>query len=1064
MEQEALSQRLSEALGAADQAPLSELAAELGFAEAARTATNLGLLQEFLNDAELLAGIAPAALQAADPDLALNNLERLTACADGNELKTVLNHAAQRSRLLTVLGASPFLTGILCRRKHYFHNLFTDDEINRAKDEAAMLAELRRDIPQQSSFAELQQALRQYKRREILRIGSRDLCRLAEMAEVTAELSALAAATLQRAYEISDALLRRDYGAPLLDGCEAQSPAEAEFCIMGMGKFGGRELNFSSDIDLIYFYSSEKGRTTGIPTPTGETKNRIQLHNYFVKLAEMVTRAIGQATDEGFVFRVDLRLRPEGNSGEMANSMRSAEVYYESWGQSWERAAMIKARPVAGSIKMGERLLNNLEPFIYRRYLDYGMVEDIKVMKQKIDHSLARKQEGDQNLKLGWGGIREIEFFIQALQLIYAGKNPRLREKNSLKALECLHREEIIKEQEKQVLREAYIFLRDTEHRIQVVQERQTHNLPTQKQERLALARRSGFADLPSFEQNLERHRQNVTAIYRDLFYTSEEEIREEVRPEVAFLFDPAADSDLVKDMLEEKGFKNPDGAYENLLLLRDGPPHAHLTQRARRHLERIAPLLMQEVIDSPEPDMALANVEKFISVRRARGTFYAVLAENREIVKVLVTLFGTSQFLSRSFIQHPEILDALVSRAYAVAYKDRETMARDLAEQVQAAPDYEEQLELLRRFRNEEFLRIALNDIHGHTPQGQGTEQLSSVADVCLQQAVVIAQQELIPRFGLPFCQTPEGEEHEASFAIVGMGKLGGMELNYHSDLDIIFIYEGEGKTRPVDGTEPERFRAQTNQEYFSRLAQRIISVLTLMTREGYVYQIDTRLRPSGNQGPLVTNLSAYERYHQSSAQLWERQALTKARVVTGPPELRRRIEELNRHIVYESPLAKDLRQEIFRLRSRMETEIAKESNSHFNIKTGRGGMVDVEFLAQYLQLLHGSKRPALQKTSTLEVLETLRKEELLGEPDYQALASGYKFLRRLENKLRLVHDQSINQLSGDRLYLTKLARRLGYPDRPRRPDQVFLEDYRKVTEKIREVFNRYLGPEKHL
>ncbi len=1058
MDHATLTRRLAEAGSPKERATLAR---ELGFAEANKTATNLELLDEFCKDQALLAGLALTARQTADPDLALNSLERLTAAAEREELLATLRNPTAAARLLTVLGASPFLTGLLCRRSCFFHDLFTANEIGRAKQEADMLAELRGLIADGASLAELQKGLRNYKCREILRIASRDLCKLADLAEVTGELSALAASTLQRAYEVCDALLRAEYGAPLIDAAEGAPPIEAEFTIFGMGKFGGRELNFSSDIDLIYFYSSEKGKTAGIATPWGEVKNRIHLHQYFCKLAELVTKAIGEATEDGFVFRVDLRLRPEGDRGEMANSLRGAETYYEGWGQSWERAAMIKARPVAGSIALGERLLKNLEPFVYRKYLDYGMIEDIKLMKQKIDRSLTREREGELNLKLGRGGIREVEFFIQALQLINAGKNPALREKNSLGALDNLHREGLIGDEERRILHDAYIFLRSVEHRIQVVQERQTHNLPTRSDELLTLARRSGFADAAAFNHELETHRQGVANIYRDLFYTSEEEIREEVRPEIAFMFDAAADPDLVKDLLEEKGFKNVEGAYESLRLLRSGPPHAHLTERTRRLLERIAPLLMQEVADSPEPDMALNNLERFLGALRARGTFFALLAENREIIKVLISLFGTSQFLSRIFIQHPEILDSLVSRSYAVSFKEQQELEDDLQSLLAGAADYEEKLDVLRRFRNEEFLRIALNDIHGHTPQGAGTAQLSFLAEACLKQACNIARDELIPRFGLPFCKDRQGRDHEAGFAIVGLGKLGGQELNYHSDLDIIFIFEGEGETRPVEGTDPDRFRLQGNPEYFSRLAQRIISVLTLMTREGFVYQIDTRLRPSGNQGPLVTSLAAYERYHETSAQLWERQALAKARVVCGPAQLAERIEDLNRRFVYERPVPAGLREEIYRLRGRMEAEIAKESKDHFNIKTGRGGMVDVEFLAQYLQILHGGERPALRQCNTLATLDKLRDEQILDETDHSSLTNGYKFLRRLENRLRLVHDQSINELSGEKGYLVKLARRLGYPDRPRRPDEAFLEDYRRITEKIRTVFDRFLGPE---
>ncbi len=1046
-------------LQSGDEEALARESEAIGFTESQRTAANLALLHEALQEPDLLLRTIPDALACADPDLALNNLERLTGTVSPDQLKPILQGGISRRQLMTVLGASPFLSGILCRKSLFFEDLFLDNEFALSKDEECMLDELRTRIPEAASFVELQKALRIYKSREILRIGGRDLCGLANLEEVTGELTALAAASLQRAYEICSILLKKEYGSPLLDAEEGQPRQEAEFTVFGMGKFGGRELNFSSDIDLIYFYSSDQGQTTGVPDPSGSVRNSIPLHKYFVRLSEMLSKAIGQFTEDGFVFRVDLRLRPEGNSGEMANSLLAAEIYYESWGQSWERSAMLKARPVAGSKPLGEHLLHRLEPFIYRRHLDYAMIEDIKTMKQKIDCSLTREREGELNLKLGAGGIREIEFFIQALQLIYAGKNSALRERNSLQALALLREEGLVKQDEFEQLTEAYRFLRTVEHRIQVFMEQQTHNLPSREAERDQLARRCGFDNAAAFNTVLQQHRDAVNGIFHDLFYTSEEELPSQVNARVAFLFNPESDPDLCKDILEEKGFKNPDAAYDSLILLREGGGRGRLTERARRELDRIAPLLFQEVLASPDPPMALRYLEQFlVACRRARGTYYALLAENPGIIKTLVSLFATSQFLSHIFIQHPEILDALVSRSHAVSDKEADALRDSLDEHLTIAVAYEDKLEALRRFRNEEFLRIALNDIQGHTPQGRTTHQLSLVAETCLQQALIIAQEELVPRFGLPFCQNGHNQDHQATFAILGLGKLGGMELNYHSDLDIIFIYEGDGETRPVAGTDQERFKQQSNQQYFARLAQRIISVLTLMTREGSLYQIDTRLRPSGNQGPLVTSLPSYRTYHETSAAPWERQALLKARVVAGDPGLARSIEALTKQIVYERPLQDNLAEEIYRLRQRMEKELAKEDDRYRNIKTGHGGMVDVEFLVQYLQLLHGRELPSLRSRNTIDALQALHSEGLLSDEDYDHLENGYKFLRRLENKLRLVHNQSINQLAADPAYLAKLARHLDYGNISEKPEQAFLNEYSQVTEDIRRIFQHYL------
>lgn len=1061
IEPEHLCERLSTLCGVSDRAGWRQLAVDLGLVEISRSATNLQELHERLAAEGLLAALIDDALAAADPDQALNGLERFCNSQPEELLQLILTVPLRRQQLVTILGASPFLTNILCREEEFPRRLLIDGKIDGIKSEEEMRGELRSLIPDDADFVTLQKGLRRYKCLEILRIAGRDLCGLDDLPRTTYALSALAGATLQRAGEICGHLLQAEYGAPLLASLTGDEPVEAEFTVLGMGKFGGHELNFSSDIDLIYFYTSEKGMTAGLRTPQGRVRNQIHLHQYFSKLADLVSKAVGQATEDGFVFRVDLRLRPEGNSGEMATPLRSAEIYYEHWGQSWERAAMIKARPVAGSIPLGEKLLKNLEPFIFRRYLDYGMVEDIKGMKQKIDHNLTREREGERNLKLGRGGIREIEFFIQALQLIYAGKQPVLREKGSLAALEKLVEAGLVRAEEATLLREAYTFLRTVEHRIQVVQERQTHNLPESEAELLALARRSGFSSVAEFSAVLERHRQGVHTIFHDLFYSAETTLRDEIRPEILWLFDPAADADLVMDYLEEQGFKNPSGAYESLLALRDGPKNSPLTQRARRHFERIAPLLMQEVLAAPEPEMALRNLERFLGALRARATFYALLAENRTIITLLVSLFATSQFLSRIFIQHPEILDALVSSSYSVTFKERAAMAAELATQLALHPDYEDQLGILRRFHKEETLRIGLNDIHGNTRLEESTLQLSALADVCLGAAVEMARRELLPRYGLPWVRDDAGEERLAGFVIVGMGKLGGMELNYHSDLDIIFIHEGGGETRVAPGYDPERFRAQTNQEYFSRLAQRVISILTLKTPEGSLYEIDTRLRPSGNQGPLVTSLAAYREYHQNTAQPWERQALIKARVVCGPPELAEKIDELNRQIVYERELPENLAGEIRRLRERMETEIAREGVDNFNIKTGRGGMVDVEFIVQYLQLLHGAAHVELQVHNTLEALAALHKSALLAYADFATLLHGYEFLRRLENQLRLVHDESISALSGEPAYLRKLAQRLGYPDRPQRADQLFLAEYRQMTMEIRAVFEKVFRTE---
>ncbi len=1052
MEREQFSQNFMGIMAMADSVLLSrELAVFLegnGFGYGNRTATNILLLKEICSG-ETLERIVTDARLTPSPDQALNAFERLTGVMSPETMARLAERKKGLAQCVLLCGSSPFLVSLMYKAPDIISWLFLDNGIELGRSAENMLAAVEATVGDDTDFPSLQRALRRFKRREIVRIAARDLNGLAPLEEVMRELSDLASSTLQVAYHVCHRCLIRDHGVPLLAAEGELAPREAEMTVLGMGKLGGRELNFSSDIDIIYFYESDRGETTGIDNGSGGYKGGVSLHAFFNKLGEMVSKALSQITEDGFVFRVDVGLRPEGKSGDMAVSLRSAEIYYESWGQSWERTAMLKARPVAGSLAVGEQLLKILQPFIYRKYLDYNLIEDMKQMKQKIDASLARSREGEINLKLGRGGIREIEFFIQALQLVYAGKNPKLRERNSLCALDTLLAAGLLGEDDHIKLREAYRFLRSVEHRIQMVQERQTHNLPGKEEEMLALARRSGYLrsnGLERFREVLSEHREQVSFIYGTLFHCHDDPTAEEVTPQALFLLDPKADADLVKDMLAERHFEDVDRAYDNLVSLRKGPVRGNLAERSRRILEKIAPLMVQDLLESPDPDLALTNLERFMETIALRPSYYALLGENRATIKLLVSLFGMSEFLSKILISHPELLDSLVSRTGSALALSKETMLEELSTLLDQSDYFEDHLNILRRYRNEQFLRIGLNDIHGRLLQGEVTTQLSLLGEVCLTAAYGLAVSEL-NRFGHPTCQTM-GIRSEAHLAIIAMGKLGGQELNYHSDLDIIFVYDHQGDT---DGE-----KQISNHEYFAKLAQKMISILTMQTREGYVYKIDTRLRPSGNAGPLVTSLESFLDYHRKEAQVWERQALTKARVVLGDSALAGKLHDVIRHTVYGSSIDDEGRQEIRRLRMRMEHELAREKDGSFNIKTGRGGMVDVEFAVQYLQLREGYKHSELRTVSTVVALKELGTLGLLPEGNAQTLLAGYKFLRKLENRLRIIHDYSVNDLSGSKMYLNKLALRLDYDPKLKNPGAALIGDYGEVTGNIRAVFDR--------
>jgi glutamate-ammonia-ligase adenylyltransferase len=1036
--------------GEEGESQLAEILRSQDFTDPERSAANLRMLAETCRP-ELIVRITLAVLDAPSPDMALNGLERISSVVAGDDFRTVCENSERLAQLLTVCGSSPFLTSILCRKPEHLRKLFIENLVDLKRTGEESLAALRAFAGPDPGYEDLFPILRRFKYGEMLRIAARDLNGIASLEEVTGELSDLASATLQVACEAARRKLVGKHGPPAMvtpSGLE-----EAELVVIGMGKLGGRELNFSSDIDLIYFYSSDEGETTGIEDGEEKVKGKISLHTFFVKLSEMISRAISQVTEDGFVFRVDLGLRPEGKSGDLAISLRSAEIYYESWGQTWERSAMLKARPVAGSQELGRKVLDTLAPFIYRKYLDYNLIDDMMAMKKKIDASLVRERESECNIKLGRGGIREIEFFIQALQLVFAGKNPGIREKNSLRALRTLCEFLIIRDEDCLALGDAYRFLRMVEHRMQMVQERQTHHLPMKDEELRLLARRCGFLQedgTERFMETLEGHRQRVSSIYGDLFLSRDKRISEEISPEIYTFFDSGADPDLVKDMLAERRFENVDSAYENLLLLRDGPPFFHLTERGHRLLEKLAPLLLQEVLAAPDPDMALANLERFLRAVGPRSSFYALLAANRELLKLLVSLFGMSEFLSKIFIAHPELLDNMVDSSSASQFIGRGVSESELLAGLEQAEHFEDRLDILRRYRHEEFLRIGMDDIYSKPDQSETAARLTRLAQVCLAAACVLAKAEL-DRFGHPTWVDEEGAVHVADFAVIGMGKLGGGELNYHSDLDIIYVYDHQGTT---DGD-----KKITNHEYFARLGQKIISILSTPTREGYVYKIDTRLRPSGNAGPLVTSLESFRNYHQEEAQVWERQALTKARVIIGDGALKEAVEEIIRDTVYGRGTDEAVRKEINRLRMRMEHELARETEGIYNIKTGRGGMVDVEFLVQYLQLKYGREFSGIRSVDTLQALQAIRSESLIPEGDFRVLNEGYRFLRHLENRLRLIHDYSMNDLGGSKEYLNKLARRLGYNGKLRNPGDVLMKDYERITEAVRGVYDRILG-----
>lgn len=1009
---------------------------ELGFSDPRCALRNLKAL-----DKGPLSGsldpILESVLESPSPDAALNNLERVTAECPGIIRKL---DAKDIYRLIAVCGSSHFLTAIILKNPEYLEWLF-DEGLGASRSLESVMLEAASRTEELSTVEEVSKELRLLKQREYLRIGTRDLLRIAPLEETTRELSDLASACLDAAVKFSIKRHKAAHGSPVYAGADGIEK-EAELTVIGMGKLGGRELNFSSDIDIIYIYSSDKGDTTGVE---GKDNSAISLHAFFVKASMMVTKLISSVTEDGFVFRVDLDLRPEGKSGDAANSLRSAEVYYESWGQMWERAAMIKARPVAGSTELGEEFLSMIRPFVFRKYLDFTAIEEIKSMKEKIDLSLLRRNPDAIDVKLGAGGIREIEFFCQALQLIHAGKDTLIRERNTLKTLSALLSRKYMKEDEELSLRQAYKFLRDLEHRIQIVEGRQSQAIPASPEALERLARMMGFKDSEGrragefFWEEYRKTTHTVHEIFRSLFYASEE--AGEAPSHIRVLLSPDLPEAEAQEMLAEIGFRDTETAAKNLALLREGPSFVHLTPKARVILQKLAPRFLERASRSPDPDRSLAHLERFISSIGARTTFYSLLLENPGVMDKLIKVMGTSVFLSRDLIEHPESLDILLSPELSIPCKRKEDILSAFLVEANSQKDYETKLDMLRRLKSQELFRIGMNDIAGALTLRQVSNQITFTAEAALEAAIVLAKGELKERYGI----SPTG-----SFAVIGMGKLGGRELIYGSDLDIIFVYADSDDART---TGPKEI---SSHEYFVKLGQRIISALTLRTKEGFVFNVDARLRPSGSAGPLVVSEQALLKYHSGTTQVWERQALTKARAAAGDLGFGAKVVRKLWDALYARELTPADVGEMLRIRGRMEVEIAKEDATRYNIKTGKGGINDSEFLVQALQLKWGGLKKGLQTPYTLKALSRAGREGLLTDEDLNAVKQSYLFMRSIETRQRIVHDRPEGYLYKDSEELTALARRLGYSGAD--AGQKLLKAYAGYAEKVRSIYDKTL------
>lgn len=929
-------------------------------------------------------------------------------------------------RLVSVCEASDFLPRILAARPQLIPWLAGSRTLEAAKTSPRFSVELASKL-RRVSVEDLEGAmrtLRRYKYRELFRLSVRETSQILKPDELGAELTSLADSCVSAALSFARASLGKKYGEPLAD--------REGFSVLALGKLGGEDLNFSSDIDLLYLYRSD-GDTSG-----GEAGS-IPNVNYYRKLGETLTRLLTTATSEGFCFRVDLNLRPHGRVGPIALSLAQTLAYYEGFGRTWERAALIKLRHLAGDAKLSKELIDGIAPFVWRRAVDQSVVENLRQMRMQI---ASQGKVNPLDLKLGAGGIREIEFFVSGLQLLHGGKQPRLRERNTVRALRQLEQAGMLSGPDADRMEAAYHWLRKIENRLQMVDERQTHALPIDAGDQERLAYSLGYGSWTPFEQEASAHREFVANAFEEtLGLTVRGEIR--TNPLLATVVDPQTSDERRLSALSESGFTSaPTSSLNTIERLQ------RLCATTGVGGESHALELLNEVAASADPDQALIHLSEFLSALSSPRAYLELLRERPLLRRQLINLFAQTDLLARYFVGHPELIDQLLQSGLADVRKGPRRIREELTFRLSRHQYNEERLGSMRRFKNEETLRIALNDISGDLTVSEVSAELTAIADGLLDECLAMVNIEMRERYGEP--RGPDGTE---TLAVIGMGKLGGIELGYHSDVDLIFVYSGAGETETSGGSRG----GLTHHEYFAKAAQRLLALLHMRLREGFLYQVDTRLRPSGNKGTLVVSAQTLRDYHQRYAQLWERQALTKARGCAGDLGLFAEIQKNIIHpLVYLQPLPGDTPQQIDRLRQRMEREISGENTGGINAKTGHGGMVDVEFLTQYLQMLHGREFPTVRETSTVAALNGLREAGVLNVPRHRIVTEGYRFLRQVENRLRLLAGYSKSHLPADSQSLQKLARLLGYlgPNAGRE----FMQDYRQCTDEIRAIYGQLM------
>ncbi|MBV9532716.1 MAG: bifunctional [glutamine synthetase] adenylyltransferase/[glutamine synthetase]-adenylyl-L-tyrosine phosphorylase [Bradyrhizobium sp.] len=936
-------------------------------------------------------------------------------------LDGLLDHRRAKRVLLGIAEFSPYLFDLLRGDAPRLIRLFRSDP---DKHFATLIETTSREIFAAPCEAEAMRLLRSTKAEAALLIALCDIGGVWSVMRATAALTELATVLVQAALRY---LLRQETARGRLSPPDQERPEEGSgLIVLAMGKMGANELNYSSDIDLIVFFDP------GAPTLARD----IEPQPFFVRITQALARLLQQRTSDGYVFRVDLRLRPDPASTQVAISTEAALDYYEREGRTWERAAMIKARPCAGDLKGGEAMIAELAPFVWRKHLDFAALADVHEMKRQMQTYRGQSEiavEG-HNVKVGRGGIREIEFFAQTQQLIAGGRHAELRVRSTLDALEVLATSNWITHRARDELSDAYQFLRRVEHRLQMVADEQTHSLPDEVEGVERFAQFFGYDGRAALAKDLLAHLNIVQGHYAKLF--EGETTGTAKQPRVDYGAGPE-DQRLLQH-LATLGFKEPINVAQIVRHWIAGEYRVFRTESTRSAFADFVPALMDGLAHADEPDRAVAAFDRFLQALQRGGRLITLLSQNRDLVALVTLVLGAAPRLGDMLARQPQLMDGLIDPRFFGAMPDKRELSTRLAATLKDADSYEEFLDRLRLFGQESLFLIGTRILSGTVSAQQASVAFADVAEGIVQTVHGLVTERFAAQHG-----RVRGQET----AILAMGRLGSREMTASSDLDLILLYDFDPAHPDSDGA-----RSLQGSHYFARFTQRLISAFTTRTNYGVLYEIDMRLRPSGRAGPLASHLTSFAEYQEHEAWTWEHMALTRARVISAFPDFGARIEQVIRAALTRPRQASRVGDDVADMRRAIAQE--KGDDDHWDLKYAAGGTLDIDFIAQYLQLVHASEKPDILNVNTLQVLENAEQLGVLPRASAELLRAATRLYHDLTQILRLcVSERFKPETAGD--HLLYLMARAGDA-----PDFSSLEARVKETQaEVRRLFQAIVG-----